>query len=104
MKYFVVPLFALFFTFCWLKSFNMLHVVPFKTKHQLKITKWNIEKFMFHGTKNCFKSVVQDQIGSITVINIAFSANQEKTPSGSFLCVFSLLYVTHIYNTGYKMY
>lgn len=60
----------------------MLHVVPFKTKHQLKITKWNIEKFMFHGATNCSKLVVQNQIGSITVINSAFSVNQEKTVSG----------------------
>lgn len=82
MKYFVVPAFALLFTFCELESFNLLHVVPFKTKHQLKITKWNIEKFMFHGTTNCFKSVVQNQIGSITVISIAFSVNREKTVSG----------------------
>lgn len=60
----------------------MLHVVPFKTKYQLKITKWNTKKFMFHGTTNCFKSVVENQIGSIAVINIAFSVNQEKTVSG----------------------
>lgn len=60
----------------------MLRMVPFKTKHQLKITKWNIEKFVFHGTTNCFKSVVENQTGSITVINIAFSVNQEKTVSG----------------------
>lgn len=83
MKYCVVPVFALFFTFCWLESFSMIHVVPFKTKQQLKTTKWNILKFMFHGTTNCFKSVGWNRTGSITVINIAFSVNhQEKSLSG----------------------
>lgn len=60
---------------------------------------------MFHGTTNCFKSVVQNLIGSLTVINIAFSVNQEKTVSGisNFLVLSVYIYFHCLHMTIYTI-